>query len=442
MSTFPSDWSLRSALAPAPIDGPARAAVTVAIHEAVAATGQRRSWLTGTWSVAPDATEPQRRRAVAFRYVAIAFALLAALFAGVLAAGALTHRPVLPAPITFIEDGKVLTIDPTTHAIAPAAALGGLNIGGITVSSSGRLVVETADPRNPRRLTFHVFGADGRPGAVLQPPPGSILIGGEQWSPDGSQIVAVVSVAGFHRIALFDPASGVGALVGPAELSADEASWSPDGRSIAYRAGSAGGTDTAIEILDPASGTARRMTGTLPGSIGMWSRPAWSPDGATLAFEVENETTGLPIGIWAVTLGDGTVRRLTPPDLAGSQPTWSPDGRWLEFARFSSLGSSSCAADLFAMRSDGSRILELVPNAWPAGWSPDGTWLMAEITVKLDAPGEAGQGLPGAPYGGIVLVRPDGTDLTILKAYTRADAATPGSTGCGGLRNPGWQHMP
>lgn len=441
MSTFPSDRSLRSALAPAPIDGPARAAVTVAIHEAVAVTRQRRSWLPWPWWVAPDATEPQRRRAFAFRYVAIAFALLTALLAGVLAAGALTHRPVLPAPITFIQDGKVLTIDPTTHAIAPAAALGGLNVGGITVSSSGRLVVEAADPRNFRRLTFHVYGADGRPGAVLQPPPGSILMGSEEWSPDGSQIVAVVSVAGFHRIALFNPASGVGELVGPAELAADEPSWSPDGRSIAYRAGSDGGTDTAIEILDPASGTARRVTGTLPGWIGTWSRPAWSPDGATLAFEVEN-TTGMAIGIWAVALGDGTVRRLTPPDLAGLQPMWSPDGRWLEFARFSRLGSSSCAADLFAMRSDGSRIRELVQNGWPAGWSPDGSWLMAEVAVKLGAPGEAGQGLPGAPYGGIVLIRPDGTDLTILTAYTRADAVSPASNGCGGLRSPGWQRVP
>jgi dipeptidyl aminopeptidase/acylaminoacyl peptidase len=64
-------------------------------------------------------------------------------------------------------------------------------------------------------------------------------------------------------------------------------------------------------------------------------RPAWSPDGSTLAFQRDD-------GIYVAT-GPGAVRRVASIANPG-QPTWSPDGKWIAY---------TAGHELFVVAADG-----------------------------------------------------------------------------------------
>lgn len=441
MKTFPSQSLLRAALLP---ETRPSSAVVAAIGEEVRATPQRRPGRDWPWHIGPAAIESDRARTALFRVAFAALVALAALAALVVGARFL-GRPVLSAPITFVRQGELLAVDPVTKLTSPVAAFARFNVISLTTSASGRLLMTyhgtpTSLQRDP--LVAQVFDADGRPGAILALPSGTILVrDGLTWAPDGASILADVSVAGIHRLAIFDSVSGAARLIGPDRVPADQGSWSPDGHSIAFRAPLPDSNAPAIWVLDVASNEARPMTGTLQGPVATYSSPTWSPDGRMITFEGDSTNSGFPVGIWSIDLVDRTVRRLTPDGVPGYFATWSPDGRWIGFADFVNLGSATCATVLSVMHPDGSGLRELVPNGWPGGWTPGGQ-LVFEVASKLDGPGMSAAGLPGAPFGGIGLIDPDGTDLSVLVAYLASDAATDPSPGCGWSYSPTWQHVP
>ncbi|MBE0611827.1 MAG: S9 family peptidase, partial [Dehalococcoidia bacterium] len=78
------------------------------------------------------------------------------------------------------------------------------------------------------------------------------------------------------------------------------------------------------------------LTGSEPRQVtdGGWddTQPAWSPDGARLAFisarhdEREFDTQS---DVWTVSVDGSDLRQLTPTQGACSAPAWSPDGQWI-----------------------------------------------------------------------------------------------------------------
>lgn len=442
MKTMPTNVALRAALAP---DEPLTDSLKAAIQAATAVTPQQRRAIAWPWTLPAAATEPERRRVAALRFALVTLALVASLVAATIAGAALIRRPMLAGPITFIRNGQVLTVDPASHEVLPVTVLAGRYVTWILASPTGMLLVTSQDRASidTRPMQMQLFSADGRPGAVLQPPESAVLTGDSvEFSPDGTTLMAGVSFSGSHRLMLFDPATGGGRLIGPDDLRADRASWSRDGKQVAFRAQVRGSNALGIYLLDIAGGGARLAVAPLPDGIGGWSGATWSPDGRTLLVGANRLENGEPVGIWSVTLADGGLRRLTPVGFEALFPAFSPDGTWVELGRFVNLGSSSCTADLYVMRPDGSELRMLLANAWPAGWSPDGR-LIAESAVELDAPGSLAHGPAGAPYGGIFLLRPDGTDMTVATAYTAADGANrPGlNRGCAWSYSPGWQRL-
>lgn len=91
---------------------------------------------------------------------------------------------------------------------------------------------------------------------------------------------------------------------------------SPDGNLVAF---SARGW---IWLLDPASGEARRLTRS--GDID--ARPAWSPDGRTLAFVRDD---GSDTGIVLIEIGTGEEREAIDEPAIDLDPAFSADGRYL-----------------------------------------------------------------------------------------------------------------
>jgi Tol biopolymer transport system component len=135
------------------------------------------------------------------------------------------------------------------------------------------------------------------------------------WSPDGSQI-AMIGLNGTGQDVFV-----VGANGGvPHALTADGAPksglrWSPDGQHLAY----ASGGDIYFLAAD---GSSTRSVTT--GRYAHADLPAWSPDGARLAFESDQAGQ---FDVYVIDTAGTTVNLLTPGPVTGMAPAWSASGR-------------------------------------------------------------------------------------------------------------------
>jgi TolB protein len=123
-----------------------------------------------------------------------------------------------------------------------------------------------------------------------------------------------------------------------------------------------------IYVMDVTGRNVRRLT-TPPGSS---NRPAWSPDGRTIAFNSDRDGIGRT-GIYLMDADGGNVRKLPIPLFAPSGPTWSPDGRRIAF--LARQGFEDENFDIYVIDVNGKKLQRLTnqPGAdWSPTWSPDG----------------------------------------------------------------------
>ena len=125
--------------------------------------------------------------------------------------------------------------------------------------------------------------------------------------------------------------------------------WSPDGAQIAFLSNRAEGWD--LYVVDAGGGEPRRLT-----SGATADDPAWHPDGRAIAVERRGEIELVP--------ADGGGRSHLVE--RGAQPAWTTDGR-LAFVR---------DGDLWLRSANGEESLLLVDASQPA-WSPDGERIAA-----------------------------------------------------------------
>ena len=130
-----------------------------------------------------------------------------------------------------------------------------------------------------------------------------------------------------------------------------------------------------------------------------------SPDGTTLAFAALDRLYVRPIP-------DGETRRLTELDMVEAQPAWSPDGAWIAFVTWSPDGGH-----LYKVRADGSAApVRLSTRSaifqYPA-WSPDGERLVAIQGPARSFREAARQTAPGASAN-IVSIPAAGGDWTLV----------------------------
>ena len=141
-----------------------------------------------------------------------------------------------------------------------------------------------------------------------------------RWSPDGRWVLLTSDERGRDELYLVRP-DGTGrrrlnaTRPSAGELLEGEASWAPDGRAVAYST-----TDRAgrrrVWTVDVGGGDHRALTDSAGVSYG----PAWSPDGAHLAFVSEH---GGSADVY-VMRRDGTGRTpLSPAPGHDDRPLWS-----------------------------------------------------------------------------------------------------------------------
>jgi TolB protein len=127
------------------------------------------------------------------------------------------------------------------------------------------------------------------------------------------------------------------------------------------------------------------------GGSGWDESPAWSPDGSRIAFEKAiyevgaREDTLKAIDVWTART-DGRGPRNVTRDGSASSPAWSPDGARLAFARGNGV---------FVVRRDGSGKRHIARRADPTvpAWSPDGRRIAFAVPgelriVRADGTGE------------------------------------------------------
>ena len=199
--------------------------------------------------------------------------------------------------------------------------------------------------------------------------------------PSHELVFATQRADGTHRLVR----SAADGSTAPSELAGGIAGSAPrprpDGRLLVYTASApAPRPSSPLRLLDLQGG----QTSVLSTQTGDLARePAFAPDGRRMAYVAGSDDPEGADAIYAATL-DGTrlvdIVNLTPRASAGPgsnvTPAWSPDGRQIAFA--STRGTGSWL--LWLMNADGSGVRQLTTA--PAGgtfvadhhpsWSPDG----------------------------------------------------------------------
>ncbi len=171
--------------------------------------------------------------------------------------------------------------------------------------------------------TPHLWLLDVRGGEARQLTHGKEAASDPVWSPDGTRIAYVCHVGGEHA----------------PEKDADEKTkraWENRVRVITrckYKHDGDGFWDGGHDHLFtiPAEGGARTQL-----TDGDWddTEPAWSPDGAQIAFVSYREADRDAVSrsdLWIVPAAGGAARKLTRSDGEASAPAFSPDGKTIAF---------------------------------------------------------------------------------------------------------------
>lgn len=163
---------------------------------------------------------------------------------------------------------------------------------------------------------------------------------------------------------------------------------SPDGKNILFFTGT--GKPSVYEANLP-TGKVRDLTPDLNAVD-----PDWSPAGTQVVFSVIETSSGSP-EIWVMNQDGSQAHPLATDSVIGLVPAWSPDGASIAYTLPISGGPSG--ADIWVVGSDGSK-----PEPWVEGsggdrqpaWSPDGNSMA--FTRVGEGPSGPRPGLAGEIY--------------------------------------------
>ena len=190
------------------------------------------------------------------------------------------------------------------------------------------------------------------------------------------------------RIVVADVVTGAARVLTPPGLIAHSPLWSPDDRWIAFA--EEAGTVTSLAIIRTDGSDMRTITG----SSGAAGPDTWSPDGTWIYFGVDSGR------IYRANVAGGFTQRLSADDLGAYAPASSPDGTLIAFI----VERNHDHWDLFVANSDGTNAHRVLEYAENDGWSADGRYVLAQWNPKDQ-------------FGGLAVVKPDGSEFRVVVPF-------------------------
>jgi len=200
----------------------------------------------------------------------------------------------------------------------------------------------------------------GAGGVIGSPSPDDASDRAPRWSPDGSRLLFVAARGGVTRLWSADRDGSSATLLPGSPTGSGEPDWSPDGGSIAF---------SVTRSLGAASQDTRPVLVEV-------TRDDYKRDGHPVG---EGSTSS---GIWVIAAVGGQARALTLGTATDRRPAWSPDGRSVAFLSDRGReGRASPVNDLWRVDGagggrEGEPPMRLTDGSGPVAafdWSPDGT---------------------------------------------------------------------
>ncbi len=243
----------------------------------------------------------------------------------------LTNGPLAFSAATVSNDGKQIfaigeslrgelnIYDPVARDLRPY--LGGMSGAFIDYSPDGKWMSYVSFPDG----TLWRSRANGGERQQLTTAATGVIFS-PRWSPDGRFILFNAwqvdrRIDDYKRIYMIPAEGGSPLLLVSGDFQPADASWSPDGKSIAYGGASGVGDASEVRILDIDT----RQTRTIAGSKGMFG-PRWSPDGRFIVAQSSDAKRTL-----LYSFASNQWNELpTPADTTEmGWPAWSHDSRYV-----------------------------------------------------------------------------------------------------------------
>lgn len=221
-------------------------------------------------------------------------------------------------------------------------------------------------------FSIYVMGGDGSTSRLLENP--HWIVEGPAWSPDGSRI----AFGRFNSDILVVRSDGEeDSVVKVVERSADPSmptatspSWSPDGRHLTFGGWRESDAMPQQVYVVGVDGTDLRP---LPAGPGEWRYPAWSPSDEVIAMVGSSGRDRHAYLHWIRPDGSGLTRLAGVP--ADGRPAWSPDGARIAFA--------TDDGEIWIVNADGSELRQVgnKPLGYRPAWSPGGTHIAYDFAM-------------------------------------------------------------